>query len=112
MSSLSRNVGNVEFDQYGGIMVVDGKTGQRRLRLTACVGDLQAWINVHPMKENPNAPLFITYHKCGFGDKRLSSQTVRNRLCGIGRKCSCYKAHQSSCVPTCTCNGFSENRVY
>jgi site-specific recombinase XerD len=77
---LSRNVGNIEFDQHGGVMVVDGKTGQRRLRLTACVGDLQSWINTHPMKENPVAPLFITYHKNGFGSKRLNSQTVRNRL--------------------------------
>ena len=77
---LSLNVGNVEFDQFGAVIVVDGKTGQRRIRLTACVGDLQSWINTHPMKENPHAPLFITYHKSGFGSKRLNSQTVRNRL--------------------------------
>ena len=77
---LSRKVGNVEFDQYGAIMVVDGKTGQRRIRLTACVGDLQSWINTHPMKEDPEAPLFITYHKSGFGSKCLNDQTVRNRL--------------------------------
>ena len=61
-------------------MVVDGKTGHRRLRLTACVGDLQSWINTHPMKENPGAPLFITYNRFGFGSKRLNSHTVRNRL--------------------------------
>jgi len=50
---LSRSVGHVEFDRYGAVIMVDGKTGQRRLRLTACVGDLQSWINVHPMKNNP-----------------------------------------------------------
>lgn len=77
---LSRNVGNVEFDRYGAVMVVDGKTGQRRLRLTACVGDLQTWINTHPMKEDPNAPLFITYNRYGFGRKRVHEHTVANRL--------------------------------
>jgi site-specific recombinase XerD len=77
---LSRNVGNVEFDRYGAVMVVDGKTGQRRLRLTACVGDLQTWINTHPMKEDPNAPLFITYNRYGFGRKRVNEHTIANRL--------------------------------
>ena len=60
---LSRNIGHIEFDRYGAVILVDGKTGQRRLRLTACVGDLQNWINVHPMKNNPDAPLFITYNR-------------------------------------------------
>ena len=77
---LSRNVGNIEFDRYGAVMVVDGKTGQRRLRLTACVGDLQTWINTHPMKENPEAPLFIMYNRYGFGRKRVHEHTVANRL--------------------------------
>jgi site-specific recombinase XerD len=77
---LSRNVGNVEFDRYGAVMVVDGKTGQRRLRLTACVGDLQNWINTHPFKDNPDAPLFITYNRYGFGRKRINEHTFSNRL--------------------------------
>jgi site-specific recombinase XerD len=77
---LSRSVGNIEFDRYGAVMVVDGKTGQRRLRLTACVGDLQTWINTHPMKDNPDAPLFITYNRYGFGRKRVHEHTVACRM--------------------------------
>jgi len=77
---LSRNVGNIEFDRYGAVMVVDGKTGQRRLRLTACVGDLQNWVNTHPFKDNPDAPLFITYNRYGFGRKRINEHTFSNRL--------------------------------
>ena len=97
---LSRNVGNVEFDQYGAIMIVDAKTGQRRIRLTACVGDLQSWINNHPMKEDPEAPLFITYHKSGFGSKRLSDQTVRNRLSVLAEHAR-VRNRESSCLSTC-----------
>jgi integrase len=81
---LSRNVGNIEFDRYGAVMVVDGKTGQRRLRLTACVGDLQTWINTHPMNDNPDAPLFITYNRYGFGRKRIQEHTVANRMKVLG----------------------------
>jgi site-specific recombinase XerD len=77
---LSRNIGHIEFDRYGAVILVDGKTGQRRLRLTACVGDLQNWINVHPMKNNPDAPLFITYNRYGFGRKRVHEHTVAHRL--------------------------------
>lgn len=77
---LSRNIGHVEFDRYGAVIMVDGKTGQRRLRLTSCVGDLQSWINVHPMKNDPDAPLFITYNRYGFGRKRVHEHTVAHRL--------------------------------
>lgn len=77
---LSRNIGHVEFDRYGAVIMVEGKTGQRRLRLTACVGDLQSWVNIHPMKENPDAPLFITYNRFGYGRKRVHEHTVANRL--------------------------------
>lgn len=77
---LSLNVGHVQFDRYGAVVIVDGKTDRRRIRLTAATGDLQAWINQHPQKDNPAAPLFITYNRYGTGTKRLNGQTVRNRL--------------------------------
>jgi hypothetical protein len=32
------------------------------------------------MKENPEAPLFITYNRYGFGRKRVNEHTVANRL--------------------------------
>jgi len=77
---LSRNVGQIEFDKYGAVVIVNGKTGQRRIRLIDAVPDLQAWVNIHPMRENPTAPLFITYTKYGFGQKRLSLRAVENGI--------------------------------
>jgi len=82
---LSRNVGNIEFDRYGAVMVVEGKTGQRRLRLTACTGDLQNWINIHPLRDDSGAPLFLTYNHDNFGRKRLNANTVRNRLKALAK---------------------------
>jgi integrase len=77
---LSRSIGHIAFDRYGAVIIVDGKTGERRMRLTSCVPDLQAWVNIHPMKNNPNAPLFITYNRYGSGKKELNVHTVQNRL--------------------------------
>jgi site-specific recombinase XerC len=52
---MKLKVGDVLFDQYGGVIFVNGKTGKRRIRLTASVPDLQQWLNIHPLKDNPDA---------------------------------------------------------
>lgn len=49
---------DVEFDQYGAIIRVNGKTGERRIRLFESVPDLQLWLSMHPFCENPSAPLW------------------------------------------------------
>jgi site-specific recombinase XerD len=51
---------HVSFDKYGAIMVVDGKTGRRRLRLITSTPYLAAWLNNHPMNDNPSAPLWVS----------------------------------------------------
>jgi integrase len=79
---LSRNLGQIEFDRYGAVVIVNGKTGRRRIRLIDAVPDLQQWCNIHPQKGNSEAPLFITYTKYGPGlaQKRLSIRAVQNRF--------------------------------
>lgn len=77
---LNLNIGHVQLDRYGAVIIVDGKTGRRRIRLVSSVGDLQTWLNQHPQKHDPAAPLFVTYNRYGTGTKRLNGQTVRNRL--------------------------------
>ncbi|MDI6640470.1 MAG: site-specific integrase, partial [Methanocellales archaeon] len=58
---------NVQFDKYGAVIVVKGKTGMRRIRLIDSVPDLTAWMNMHPQKK-PDSPLFINLGKKGYGD--------------------------------------------
>lgn len=50
---------HVQFDQYGAQIMLDGKTGMRRIRLIDCIPDLKLWLNHHPNAANPEAPLFI-----------------------------------------------------
>ncbi|HCU22429.1 MAG TPA: integrase, partial [Candidatus Atribacteria bacterium] len=77
---LSRNVGHVEIDKYGAVVIVEGKTGRRRLRLIDGVPDLQLWLQMHPYRSDPSAPLFLTNTRYGVGRKRLNLRTVENRL--------------------------------
>jgi integrase len=80
--ALSLNIGAIKFDQYGGNVKINGKTGERENWLIDCVPDLQAWINAHPKKADPEAPLFLTYSRYGFGSRRLNERTVQN-LCKV-----------------------------
>jgi site-specific recombinase XerD/ribosomal protein L40E len=47
------------FDSYGAKLLVNGKTGARRVRIVSSVPYLTKWINEHPLKEDPEAPLWI-----------------------------------------------------
>ncbi len=49
---------HISFDQYGAQILVDGKTGRRRIRIISSVPYLTEWINKHPDKGNPQAYLW------------------------------------------------------
>ena len=55
---LDLRIKNVEFDQYGAVLILNGKTGMRRVRLIESAPDLQTWLNQHPFKDNPDAPIW------------------------------------------------------
>jgi site-specific recombinase XerD len=57
---LSLKLRNVEQDCYGAVLIVNGKTGSRRIRIIASAPALSSWISNHPLRENPDAPLWIT----------------------------------------------------
>lgn len=50
---------NVTFDKFGCQMLVDGKTGMRRIRLINSAPYLLDWINLHPGNKNREAPLWV-----------------------------------------------------
>lgn len=81
---IALNVGSVQIDQYGAVISVDGKTGQRRIRLIDSVPDIQTWLNQHPKRTDPKAPLFINLRKPG-GDVRWSARGIQNSLKTIAK---------------------------
>ena len=65
---LNLKIKHVELDKIGAILKVDGKTGARTIRLISSVPNLSAWLNNHPMKNEPDAPLWINQSLHSFGE--------------------------------------------
>lgn len=61
---LSLPIKNLEFDEYGAKVLVpeEGKTGMRRIRLVSSVPYLATWIENHPFRDTPEAPLWVKIH--------------------------------------------------
>jgi len=88
---VTLDIGHVEFDRYGAVVIVNGKTGRRRVRLIAAAPELQTWLNQHPLKTDAAAPLFTTYNRYAAGTKRLAVHTIQNTLKTIARRAGVTK---------------------
>ena len=53
------NLKDITFDEYGAVIMLNGKTGMRRVRVIDCVPDIKVWLNNHPRANDQSAPLFI-----------------------------------------------------
>jgi integrase len=76
---LTLRLRHVTFDQYGAVLIVDGKTGMRRARIIASAPALARWVEDHPQKDNLEAPLWIGLWIRGHG-KRASYAAMRSML--------------------------------
>jgi len=76
---LSRQIKHVKFDDKGAVIVVDGKTGPRPVRIIECVPDLASYFDKHPNNSDPEAPLWIAMSDKKFGEF-WSYRAMRNRL--------------------------------
>lgn len=50
---------HVSFDKYGAVILVNGKTGMRRVRMIMYSSYLSRWLSEHPDKGDPNAALWV-----------------------------------------------------
>ncbi len=50
---------DISRDEHSFILDLSGKTGHRTPRIVTSDPYLTSWLNVHPLKENPNAPLWV-----------------------------------------------------
>jgi integrase len=64
---LSLKINDIELNQQYAVIAVEGKTGRRRIPLVISVPDLKQWLDKHPQKDNPDAPLWQKDKK-GKGD--------------------------------------------
>jgi len=62
---LSLQIKNVSFNNYGARLTVKGKTGQRVVPIVWYANLLRQFIESHPFKDNPEAPLFYYKNRDG-----------------------------------------------
>lgn len=73
---IDLTVGDIEDHQHGRKVVVDGKTGPRRLPLLEATPALNKWLNDHP-DPTKDAPLWCQLRK---GSEKLSYHYIRQKL--------------------------------
>lgn len=78
-------VGSIEDRKHGLKIVVDGKTGSRRIPLIESVPYINKWLEEHPDRDNKEAPLWVNIGEVNVGDQmnypaiRKMLKEVRNR---------------------------------
>lgn len=90
--TLSLKIRNVSFDKYGSVLRVDGKTGPRRVRVIAATPALAAWLDIHPLREDENAPLWVGVGTVG---RYKSLNYEASRIC-LKRLVAKARLHRSS----------------
>jgi site-specific recombinase XerD len=88
---LTLKIKNVSFDEYGSVILVNGKTGQRRVRIVSSTPLLTEWLNKHPFKDNPEISLWVSGNYKERKDKELTYTRVRCLLEHLRRKADIKK---------------------
>ena len=57
---LSLKIKHIRVDADGVILIVTGKTGMRRVKIYMSQTPLTEWINNHPLRQDPEAPLWLS----------------------------------------------------
>ncbi|MBD3319457.1 tyrosine-type recombinase/integrase [Candidatus Woesearchaeota archaeon] len=83
----------INLDPNGCVVTVQGKTGSRRLRLVTATPHLVTWLNNHPDRKNPYAPVWMNigcknYHReMGYGGIRKVIQNAFKKA-EIKKRCN------------------------
>ncbi len=62
---LSLKISDVEFDDLGARLRVHGKVGVDNARIITSAPILASWLNIHPLKDNPDAPVWVALNRKG-----------------------------------------------
>ncbi len=77
---MTLQIKNVAFDDYGAVLRVTGKTGERRIRIVASAPALALWIDYHPYKTEPEAYVWARNLHKGAPDMLPFSYMVAKNL--------------------------------
>jgi integrase len=98
---LTVRVKDITFDQYGAIVTVRGKNGSRRKRLILATPSLVQWLEVHPLRDEPNAFVWICLEGANVGQP-LGYDRARRLIqdlaakAGVKKRVNLYKFRHSA----------------
>lgn len=101
---LTLNIGDVEFDELGARLRVNGKMGRDYGRIIVSTPLLSTWLNLHPLRDDPHAPLWVTL-RSKKNHKQLSYRAVVSVLkdcvkrAGIKKRVWLYLIRHSRITP-------------
>lgn len=87
---LTLVIGRVAFDEYGAVIHLKGNKGERRVRLITSASALANWINHHPLKNQPDAPVWVNIGTTNHGEP-LDYASARKLLKELGSKAGITK---------------------
>jgi integrase len=86
---LSTTIADATFDEYGCLLWLrEGKTGARPARLIFASSYLRQWLETHPRKEDPDAPIFCSFRK---PYNLISQSGLYQQIAIIGKKAGIKK---------------------
>lgn len=85
---LGMRIKDVAFDQYGCLIMVSGKTGFRRIRIIEYSKDLFNWLDIHPLKSNQEAYVWLNLETL---NDVISPAEANKILKKLAKKCNITK---------------------
>lgn len=78
---IDLTVGDIEDHRHGMKVVIQGKTGARRIPLISSVPHLQAWLNNHPGGDEKDAPFWVNLPTANRNPgKKMEYRTITKQL--------------------------------
>lgn len=109
---LPLRIKDIQFGEQITSIMVDGKTGARRIPLVSATKYLATWLNMHPLKDNPDAPLWVksvNRNKESKGEvQELSHSGIRKMLkttfakANVSKKCNPHQFRHSRATELAT----------
>ncbi len=88
---MGLQIKDVEFDGLGARLRVEGKVGQDTARIISSAPALANWLNIHPLRDNPDSPVWVTldrkddYRVLGYQSIRMMLRECAERA-GIKKR--------------------------
>jgi site-specific recombinase XerD/ribosomal protein L40E len=78
---LTLKIRNIQPVEHGMSLMVNGKTGQRRVLIISSASVLASWLNLHPYRDNPDSLVWL-----GIGNKNKSESLSYHAVIMVLRK--------------------------